>query len=170
MLYRLQEPILRLQILHLQRKCVYFYKIGDFTECTISFSWIRSRWNWSWRNPEIKVGQISFRIVTCPGAEAGSVPEVCGSSLASIDGLDILMGLSISKFRKNWLMLLFDWTNDLNCEQGDQMFLRKNRPMTTKDRLKSRPTIFLLNKMRRNCLLVFYVCFMIITNCNIPTF
>jgi hypothetical protein len=43
-------------------------------------------------NPRLAKSRF-MHIVTCPGAEAGSVPpEVCGSSLAPIDvSVDILM-------------------------------------------------------------------------------
>jgi hypothetical protein len=49
-------------------------------------------------------------------------------------------------------------------EQGDQMFLGKNRPMTTKNRPKSLPTTFSQDLMQNHCLLVSTVCFVLTSN------
>ncbi len=48
--------------------------------------------------------------------------------------------------------------------QGDQIFLRKNRQKTTKNRPKSRPTMFLLDLLYKTVLWCFLFDFMLISN------
>ncbi len=52
----------------------------------------------------------------------------------------------------------------LPWNQGDQMFLLKNRPKTMKNCPKSRPTIFLLDLLYKTVLWCFLFDFMLVSN------